>query len=135
MKKRRKLLLFLTMFVSLSIALCGCRGDKSSADTSSITVGIPQDIEDSLDPHKAKAAGTKEVLFNIYEGLVKSTKPQHSGYCTFRRISDKSDDNSWIHKGFSAHKFMEKALQNIENKLGGIVESAKFDFLDAKFGG
>ncbi len=71
MKKRRKLLLFLTMFVSLSIALCGCRGDKSSAETSSITIGIPQDIEDSLDPHKAKAAGTKEVLFNVYEGLVK----------------------------------------------------------------
>ena len=37
----------------------------------SIVVGIPQDIEDSLDPHKSVAAGTKEVLFNIYEGLVK----------------------------------------------------------------
>ena len=37
----------------------------------SITVGIPQDIEDSLDPHKSVAAGTKEILFNIYEGLVK----------------------------------------------------------------
>ncbi|MDO5344271.1 MAG: ABC transporter substrate-binding protein [Lachnospiraceae bacterium] len=37
----------------------------------SIVVGIPQDLEDSLDPHIAVAAGTKEVLFNIYEGLVK----------------------------------------------------------------
>lgn len=37
----------------------------------SIVVGIPQDLEDSLDPHLAVAAGTKEVLFNIYEGLVK----------------------------------------------------------------
>ena len=37
----------------------------------SIVVGIPQDLEDSLDPHKSVAAGTKEVLFNIYEGLVK----------------------------------------------------------------
>ena len=26
---------------------------------------------DSLDPHKAVAAGTKEVLFNVFEGLVK----------------------------------------------------------------
>ena len=32
--------------------------------------------EDSLDPHKAVAAGTKEVLFNLYEGLV---KPDSSG--------------------------------------------------------
>lgn len=71
MKKIRGFFLFLIMFVSLSIALCGCKGDKSSAETSSITIGIPQDIEDSLDPHKAKAAGTKEVLFNVYEGLVK----------------------------------------------------------------
>ncbi len=35
-----------------------------------IVVGIPQDL-DSLDPHKAEAAGTREVLFNIFEGLVK----------------------------------------------------------------
>lgn len=35
-----------------------------------IVVGIPQDL-DSLDPHKAQAAGTREVLFNIFEGLVK----------------------------------------------------------------
>ena len=69
MKKGKILLLFM-MFVSFSIALYGCGGDKSSADTSSITIGIPQDM-DSLDPHIAKAAGTKEVLFNVYEGLVK----------------------------------------------------------------
>ena len=35
-----------------------------------ITVGITQDL-DGLDPHKALSAGTKEVLFNIFEGLVK----------------------------------------------------------------
>lgn len=36
-----------------------------------IVVGIPQDL-DSLDPHNAEAAGTREVLFNIFEGLVKA---------------------------------------------------------------
>ena len=44
----------------------------------SIVVGIPQDLEDSLDPHISVAAGTKEVLFNIYEGLV---KPDEEGNC------------------------------------------------------
>ncbi len=39
----------------------------------SVVVGIQQDI-DSLDPHKATAAGTKEILFNIFEGLVKPDK-------------------------------------------------------------
>lgn len=87
----------LTVLLS-SIALYGCGGDKNDSgteqtlqteqsdqtpadDTSSntpivggeIVVGISQDL-DSLDPHKAVAAGTKEVLFNIFEGLVKPDK-------------------------------------------------------------
>ena len=37
----------------------------------SVVVGIQQDL-DSLDTHKATAAGTKEILFNIFEGLLKS---------------------------------------------------------------
>ncbi len=45
-------------------------GSQTSDDLSEITIGIPQDI-DSMDPHIAKAAGTREVLFNVYEGLVK----------------------------------------------------------------
>ena len=74
--KRLKLKYFiLTLMVStLTIALCGCAGGKAKDDSSSsIIIGIPQDLEDSLDPHKAVAAGTKEVLFNIYDGLVKPT--------------------------------------------------------------
>jgi len=38
-----------------------------------IVVGVQQDI-DSLDPHKATAAGTKEILFNIFEGLLKTNE-------------------------------------------------------------
>jgi len=40
---------------------------------STLTVGIAQDLDDSLDPHKMVAAGTKEVLFNVFEGLMKPT--------------------------------------------------------------
>ena len=49
-------------------------GNNSSAEPvygGSVVVGIQLDI-DSLDPHKATAAGTKEILFNVFEGLVKS---------------------------------------------------------------
>lgn len=94
MKKMNKLqVLFMVGMLTLTVALGGCSGDKeergsepspsdeSSLDSSgepsmggSIVVGIPQDLEDSLDPHKAVAAGTKEILFNIYEGLVKPDK-------------------------------------------------------------
>jgi peptide/nickel transport system substrate-binding protein len=44
---------------------------KTPIEGGSITVGITQDL-DSLDPHVAVAAGTDEVLFNLFEGLVKA---------------------------------------------------------------
>ncbi len=93
MKKRRFVYLFMALL--LVAALGGCAGgtgessgDKSSSEVAespsgdsntstepkyggSVVVGIQQDI-DSLDPHKATAAGTKEILFNIFEGLVKT---------------------------------------------------------------
>ncbi len=79
--KPAKILLLVTV---LTIALSGCSGknkDSSPAGPAeaeksepvyggSVTVGITQDL-DGLDPHKAISAGTKEVLFNIFEGLVK----------------------------------------------------------------
>lgn len=74
-KAVKKFLLTL-VFTTLTIALSACSGDKAGENSSQITIGIPQDIEDSLDPHKAVAAGTEEVLFNLYEGLV---KPDSSG--------------------------------------------------------
>ncbi len=76
----------LVLTVAASIALSGCSGEKKAESSTgsnklsgnpveggSIKVGISQDL-DSLDPHKAVAAGTKEVLFNVYEGLIKPDK-------------------------------------------------------------
>lgn len=70
-RKGWKKILSVFLLTTLTIALSGCSGDKTDENSSQITIGIPQDLEDSLDPHKAVAAGTKEVLFNIFEGLVK----------------------------------------------------------------
>lgn len=91
MRKRMLLRPFLLlMILSMSVALYGCSGNKDKKEVSdapdqieevtteptqggSVVVGIQQDL-DSLDPHKAVAAGTKEVLFNLFEGLVKPDK-------------------------------------------------------------
>ncbi len=86
MPKLCKRALWLMVAASLlSALLCGCTGgtkpgadDTTSAHTGepsiggSVTVGISQDL-DSLDPHRALSAGTSEVLFNIFEGLVKAS--------------------------------------------------------------
>ena len=70
MKRRIKAILSMCVLLTLAIALGGCAGGKAE-NSSQIVVGIPQDLEDSLDPHKSVAAGTKEVLFNVFEGLLK----------------------------------------------------------------
>ena len=82
---KRHIGVFVALTVALTIALSGCSGDKEKQSTADNTlsgtpveggtlkVGISQDL-DSLDPHKVVAAGTKEVIFNIYEGLVKPDK-------------------------------------------------------------
>ena len=67
---RKRVVSILTVLLTLTSALCGCAGGKAG-NSSKIVVGIPQDLEDSLDPHKAVAAGTREVLFNVFEGLLK----------------------------------------------------------------
>lgn len=99
-KRRLKFgkVLFVSMLLTLTIALGGCAGDKEDGDStqiattpaaengeagnneaenneaenvvSQITIGIPQDLN-SLDPNIAVGSGTQEILFNIYEGLYK----------------------------------------------------------------
>ena len=90
MKKR--ILTLLAAVCLLSAVLSGCGGgsqngttgttDQSTANTQTegpaaraaageLNVGIAQDLDDSLDPHQTVAAGTREVFFNIFEGLVK----------------------------------------------------------------
>ena len=77
MNTLKRILTLLLVLVMLTAALCGCKGGKSGeTGKSELTVGIAQDLDDSLDPHKMTAAGTREILFNVFEGLV---KPDESG--------------------------------------------------------
>lgn len=78
---------FLAVFLALLFvmcALCGCSGTTSTTGTVSdetaassgaaeiteMIVGIPNDL-DSLDPYSMGKAGTREVMYNVFEGLVK----------------------------------------------------------------
>lgn len=71
---------------------------------------------------------------SIYEGLQRTTKfyeeTTQGQYNTFRRVSSKSDPNSWIHKGLKEHAFAEKAIRN--SPIDTIVENAIDQFLSER---
>lgn len=70
---------------------------------------------------------------SIYSGMVKNTgaygKTTQNSYSTFRRVSENSDPNSWIHKGIQAHNLMNVAISNVdinivsENKVDEILKN------------
>ena len=83
--KKRLTALILAALMCTGLSACGSKAESPSQSTpatptesankaaNAVTVGIAQDLDNSLDPHKAVAAGTKEVMFNVFEGLVKPT--------------------------------------------------------------
>ena len=86
--KKRLTALALAALMCAQLCACGSKeGSTTQTPTAStpstsqsanqqanaVSVGIAQDLDNSLDPHKAVAAGTKEVMFNVFEGLVKPT--------------------------------------------------------------
>ena len=93
---KKKLLTLLAAVCLLSAVLSGCGGGSQAGTTENtdqstnmaadgaearaaageLNVGIAQDLDSSLDPHKTVKAGTREVMFNVFEGLL---KPDASG--------------------------------------------------------
>ena len=68
-----------------------------------------------------------------FEGLVRmdisSTKNENrGGYFTFRRVSNSSDVLSWIHPGFEARLFMDKALEACQ--IETVADMAIDNFLE-----
>ena len=81
----KRALLLLAAIAMLPASLYGCTGGTEPSESeasaaqsgelpngNSVTVGIAQDLS-NLDPQLAKTAGIREVLFNIFEGLVKAS--------------------------------------------------------------
>ena len=69
---------------------------------------------------------------SIYEGMVRNEttyeNATQSTYITFRRVSDKSDLNSWIHRGINAHNFAQKALGRTD--IGNIANRVTDAYLE-----
>lgn len=102
------------------------------------TVGRPLKLSDL--PSQYRDVRTSKVGYvhraAIYEGLTRTdisstTNENRGGYFTFRRVSDKSEANSWQHPGFEPLKLMEKSLSEL--RLDYIVDQSVDQFLTMKF--
>ncbi len=72
--KKRIAALMLALTLSLSLAACGggeSAGPDARREANELTLGIAQDLENSLDPYTGVTAANRELLFNVFEGLVK----------------------------------------------------------------
>lgn len=144
------------VFTTLTVALSGCgagnaggsasgaasstqtaatgTGDKADS-TSQITVGIPQDI-DALDPHTALAAGTREILFNMYEGLV---KPDENGdllpaVASEYAISEDAKTYSFtLREGVQFHDGTTVTAEDVKYSIDRCADTSNGDPLVAAF--
>ena len=68
---------------------------------------------------------------NIFEGLhrveVGSGTEKRGAYMNFRRVSDLSDPDAWMHPGFTALHLMEKAVEVAD--ISNVVDNAVDEFL------
>ena len=60
------------LLVALIVVSCTTPGAETPDRKDRLVVAIPQD-PDFLDPHKAEAAGTQEIMNNVFEGLMKAS--------------------------------------------------------------
>lgn len=135
----KKHLLFALLLVSVMTVLCACGGgtenepDKATgADATSggsVVVGITNDM-DSLDPHKAVAAGTSEVLYNIFEGLVKADSDgvMQPALCSSYTMSDDAMSYTFtLRDGVKFHNgetvTAEDVIYSLERAAGNLDEA------------
>jgi hypothetical protein len=66
---------------------------------------------------------------SIYTGMQRKEAPdknKHGQYVTFRRVSDLSDPNAWIHTGITAHNFLDRTIQKFD--WGRVASDVKLNF-------
>jgi hypothetical protein len=70
---------------------------------------------------------------SIYEGLIKKSaaynKVVQNTYVSFRRASENSDDDAWIHRGLKALNLAEEAIRKTD--VNGIVQNEVMQYLNS----
>lgn len=142
MKKKAKILISVMTLLG-SIALCGCGGDKTTESTTaapasttnsssqeattggSVVVGMTQDLV-SLDPHIETDAGTRNVVFNLYDGLVKATSSGDLESAVAESYVISEDATSYtftLREGVTFHDGSPVTAQDVKYSIDRYAES------------
>ncbi|MBQ9030205.1 MAG: ABC transporter substrate-binding protein [Parasporobacterium sp.] len=129
---------FVTFWLVIAIvtaaALPVFGGTSTDGEASnSVVVGISQDI-DSLDPQNADYAGTREVLFNLFEGLVKATSDGNIEPAvaeSYEVAEDASSISFRIREGITFHDGTPVTAEDIKYSL---ERNAQIQGADSAFG-
>ena len=128
----KKILLVLSLVICTALTACfggnGNGKDSSSGKKDSIVVGIQNDL-DSLDPHLAETAGTREVLYNVFEGLVKPDKNGDMVPAVARDYDVSEDAKVYtftLREGVKFHNGKEVTAEDVKYSIernAGLLES------------
>lgn len=142
----KKKLLSGVMVLLVSAALCACQGSKKAEDPSaeqpsaeensntlseatpvpggSVIFGMTQDLA-SLDPHIETDAGTRDVVFNLYEGLMKPTSNGDLVPAVASDYSVSSDAKVYtftLRDGITFHDGTEVTMEDVKYSIDRYAE-------------
>lgn len=91
---------------------------------------LPQEYQKLL---KNKTTGVQHKS-PIYEGIKRiqassSDKENRGNYISFRRVSDNSEDGAFVHPGFKAKRFMDRAGDKLVQNMSTILDQSTNDFI------
>jgi peptide/nickel transport system substrate-binding protein len=108
----------------------GCTPQTPATSKDSLVVAVPQD-PDFLDPHKAEAAGTKEIMYNVFEGLLKPSpdgKPVEAIASAYTVSDDGLQYTFTLREGVTFHNGKEVTPEDViwsYSRIAGAGEDAQ----------
>lgn len=136
---KKKQILTGVMALLMSAALCACGGDKTVEETTisntlsegtpvpggSVVFGMTQDLA-SLDPHASLDAGTRDVVFNLYEGLVKATSDGNMVPAVASEVKISDDAKTYtftLRDGITFHDGTEVTVEDVKYSIDRYAEA------------
>jgi len=104
------------------------KNQTTGVKQSQLPIGLQKKTIRPVIQNSTRTFGAYTHKSSLYEGLVKvkDRDENRSTYMTFRKVSDLTDQNAFIHPGFLPYNLLGKGLDKTD--ITSIVRKAKIDF-------